>query len=66
MKWSTKKSIKIQKNKMSVIQVENLRKYFRKVKAVDDISFNVEQGEVLGFLGSNKAGFINRMIKRLI
>jgi len=51
---------------MSVIQVENLRKYFRKVKAVDDISFNVEQGEVLGFLGSNKAGFINRMIKRLI
>lgn len=39
-----------------VIQVRGLKKYFGKVKAVDDISFSVERGELFGFLGVNGAG----------
>src|SRR5437867_432638 len=39
-----------------MIQVENLVKYFGPVLAVDGISFNVDQGEVVGFLGLNGAG----------
>lgn len=43
--------------KMSeVIRVEHLKKYFNEVKAVDDISFSVERGELFGFLGVNGAG----------
>ena len=39
-----------------IIQVEGLKKYFGAVKAVDDISFQVERGELFGFLGINGAG----------
>ena len=39
-----------------VIKVEGLKKYFGDVKAVDDISFQVEKGELFGFLGINGAG----------
>jgi len=38
------------------IVVENLTKKFGAQKAVDDISFTVKTGEVLGFLGPNGAG----------
>ena len=41
---------------MDVIKVKNLKKKFGQLKAVDDISFSVEKGEVLGFLGPNGAG----------
>jgi ABC-2 type transport system ATP-binding protein len=41
---------------MSVIDVEHLSKSYNGRKAVDDISFKVEKGEVLGFLGPNGAG----------
>lgn len=40
----------------TIVKVRNLKKYFREVKAVDDISFSVEQGELFGFLGVNGAG----------
>lgn len=40
---------------MSVI-VESLTKVYGKQKAVDQVSFQAEQGEVLGFLGPNGAG----------
>jgi len=40
----------------SIIRVEGLKKYFKEVKAVDDISFRVERGELFGFLGVNGAG----------
>lgn len=40
----------------TIIQVKNLKKYFGDVKAVDDISFQVERGELFGFLGINGAG----------
>jgi len=39
-----------------VIRVENLTKYYGKRLAVDNISFNVGRGEIVGFLGPNAAG----------
>lgn len=39
-----------------MIAVENLTKRFGRTVAVDDISFRVEQGEIVGFLGPNGAG----------
>lgn len=39
-----------------IIKVEHLQKRFQDVKAVDDVSFHVEQGEMFGFLGVNGAG----------
>jgi ABC-2 type transport system ATP-binding protein len=39
-----------------MIQVKNLRKEFGTKVAVEDVSFSVEKGEVLGFLGPNGAG----------
>jgi ABC-2 type transport system ATP-binding protein len=39
-----------------VIEVEHLTKVFNGRKVVDDISFKVEKGEILGFLGPNGAG----------
>ncbi len=41
---------------MNVLKVENLRKDFGSVKAVNDISFEVKKGEVFGLLGPNGAG----------
>ncbi len=38
------------------IEVENLKKLYGNLVAVDDISFNVRQGEVFAFLGPNGAG----------
>ena len=39
-----------------VIKVENLRKTYGKTVAVDDISFDVAEGEIFGLLGPNGAG----------
>lgn len=39
-----------------IIRVKGLKKYFREVRAVDDISFSVKRGELFGFLGVNGAG----------
>ncbi len=41
---------------MHKIEVKNITKYFGAKKAVDDITFTVEKGEILGFLGPNGAG----------
>lgn len=40
----------------NIITVEHLKKYYKDIKAVDDISFNVKKGELFGFLGVNGAG----------
>jgi len=40
----------------NVIEVCNLTKRFGRLVAVDDISFNVEEGEIFGLLGENGAG----------
>lgn len=39
-----------------MIEIQNLTKKFDQFTAVDDLSFNVKEGEVLGFLGPNGAG----------
>ena len=39
-----------------MIEVQNLKKYFKNVKAVDDISFVAEDGKITGLLGPNGAG----------
>ncbi len=40
----------------AVIEVEKLRKSYGEIKAVNDISFTVAQGEIFGMLGPNGAG----------
>ena len=40
----------------AVIEVKHLSKDFKEVKAVDGLSFTVEEGQVYGFLGQNGAG----------
>ena len=40
----------------SIIEVQNLRKTYGTTVAVDDISFEVKDGEIFGFLGPNGAG----------
>ena len=39
-----------------VIEVKNLSKYYKELKAIDDLSFNVYKGEILGLLGPNGSG----------
>jgi ABC-2 type transport system ATP-binding protein len=41
---------------MSAIVVENLSRQFGAFKAVSDVSFQVERGEIFGYLGANGAG----------
>lgn len=41
---------------MKAIEVENLSRAFNGLRAVDNISFSVEAGEIFGFLGHNGAG----------
>ena len=39
-----------------MLKVENLVKEFKNVKAVDNITFNIEEGKIFGLLGPNGAG----------
>lgn len=39
-----------------MLKVENISKYYNKNKAVDNLSFTVEKGEIFGLLGENGAG----------
>jgi len=48
--------IMISEPKAPMIEVTNLTKYYGDYPAVEDLSFTVEKGEVLGFLGPNAAG----------
>ncbi len=41
---------------MSAIVVQNLSRQFGAFKAVSDVSFHVERGEIFGYLGANGAG----------
>ncbi|MEP6711149.1 MAG: ABC transporter ATP-binding protein [Ferruginibacter sp.] len=41
---------------MHLLELHNIKKYYATQKAVDDISFNIEQGSIFGLLGPNGAG----------
>jgi ABC-2 type transport system ATP-binding protein len=41
---------------MSIISIQNLTKDFGAVRAVDDLSFDIDEGKVVGFLGPNGSG----------
>ena len=41
---------------MTLLELQNLKKYFATQKAVDDISLQVDQGQIFGLLGPNGAG----------
>jgi ABC-2 type transport system ATP-binding protein len=41
---------------MSVIEINNLTKYYGKARGIIDVSLNIEEGEIFGFIGPNGAG----------
>jgi ABC-2 type transport system ATP-binding protein len=41
---------------VSIIEVNNLTKYYGKARGIVDVSFSVEEGEIYGFIGPNGAG----------
>ena len=41
---------------MSIIEVNNLTKYYGKARGIIDVSFHVDDGEIFGFIGPNGAG----------
>ncbi len=40
----------------AILQLQNLRKHYATQKAVDDISFTIDEGSIFGLLGPNGAG----------
>lgn len=53
---------------MPILDLKNLKKYYASHKAVDDISFSIEEGNIFGLLGPNGAGktTLLRMITGII
>lgn len=42
--------------RMNCIEINQLTKYYSKVKGIEDVSFQVREGEIFGFIGPNGAG----------
>lgn len=41
---------------MNAIEIKGLSKYYGKSRGIEDVSFNVQEGEIFGFIGPNGAG----------
>ena len=41
---------------MVLLEVKDITKRFKKIEVVKDLSFNVDEGEIVGLLGENGAG----------
>ncbi|MEK1933131.1 MAG: ATP-binding cassette domain-containing protein, partial [Pararhizobium sp.] len=41
---------------MAVLELTNISKHFGAIQAVNDVSFSIEAGEVVGLMGDNGAG----------
>lgn len=41
---------------MSIIEINNLTKFYGRTKGIEKVSFKVEEGEIFGFIGPNGAG----------
>lgn len=40
----------------TILEIQNLTKYYGKIKGVENISLKLEEGEIFGFIGPNGAG----------
>ena len=40
----------------SILEIQNLTKYYGKIKGVENLSLKLEEGEIFGFIGPNGAG----------
>ncbi len=49
-------SVEFQTYQIMSISVKNISKYYGEQKALDNVSFNIKSGEIVGFLGPNGAG----------
>ena len=42
-----------------ILEIQNLTKYYGKIKGVENLSLKLEEGEIFGFIGPNGARKIN-------
>ena len=40
----------------SILEIQNLTKYYGKILGVENLSLKLEEGEIFGFIGPNGAG----------